>query len=116
MICRNAALLVAIPNPEQFDTCKLIKRLVGYEEHYRFTYTESAGEARTMKVDYCDKEEEVQLALLLDLGLARDSDVLASTHEELHRWCFNPKKYNQYLHQQVKRKCPVCAYATMYLR
>ena len=61
MICRNAALLVAIPNPEQFDTCKLIKRLVGYEEHYRFNYTDSACEARPMKVDYCDKEMQVQL-------------------------------------------------------
>ena len=108
-IYRNAALLVAVPDPAQFDISKLIKWLVGYEEHYWFNYTESAGEARTMKVDYCDKEEEVQLALLEDLGLARDSNVLASTHEELHRWCFNAKKYKQRLYQQYKRKCPVCA-------
>ena len=117
MICRNAALLVAIPNPEQFDTCKLIKRLVGYEEHYRFNYTTNAGEVRSMTVDYCAKETQVQLALLEDLGLARGSQVMASTHEELHCWCLDPNKYKNQrfqalLHFKTKRKCPMCNYAT----
>ena len=94
-IVRNAALLVATPLPEQFQMEKLVSRLVNYEQHFQFNYKPVDGKRRTMQLDFSEKDEDiVQLVLLEDLGLVRDTELMRTTHQELWAWCDNPSLYH----------------------
>jgi hypothetical protein len=108
-IVRNAALLVATPSPEQFQMEKLVSRLVNYEQHFQFNYKPVNGKRRTMQLDFSEKDEDiVQLVLLEDLGLVRDTELMRTTHQELWAWCDNPRKYKQKQNRTKQKKCEDC--------
>ena len=84
-IVRNATLLIATPNPQEFKIWGLAQRLVGFDKHHRFSFTEAHRVWRDFKGELCDAREDVEEALLLDLGLELGSPLLQSTKEDLYQ-------------------------------